>query len=103
MQMGGRVDAALAKAGGQCCWREDVDKPRMPSIPICTALLWHWAFLEYRGAEQVTPILDAWWWNKIVQQAEQSVLRPFFDDGLKLITGKSKNRLLNAFYDPVPK
>lgn len=104
IQMGGRVNPSLAaKAGGPCCWKEGVDKPRVPSIPVCTALLWHWAFLEYPEAEEIGPILRAWWWNQTVQKAEESILKPFFDDGLRLMIEKPHNRLLNAFYDPVPK
>jgi hypothetical protein len=104
IQTGGRVDAGLAaRAAGNCCWKDSVDKPRIPSIPLCTALLWHWAFLEYRGAEQFAPIFEAWWWNQTVQKAEQSVLKPFFVDGVRLLAEKPTARLLDAFYTPVPK
>jgi hypothetical protein len=104
IQVGGRVAPSLAaKAGGPCCWREDVDKPRIPSLPVCTALLWNWAFLEYQDAEQIALILEARWWGRIVQKAEESILKPFFDDGLKLINQKPQMGLLKAFYDPVPK
>jgi hypothetical protein len=104
IQMGGRIDTNLAaKAGRSCCWREEVDKPRLPSIPVCTALLWHWAFLEYREAEQISPILSTRWWNQMVQKAEESILKPFFGDGLKLMDREPQMGLLNAFYTPVSK
>ena len=127
IQMGGRVSPSLAAkaaafysavdrtekqdqqdrilgsstASRACCWRDDVDKPRIPSMPVCTALLWHLAFLEYPRAEQVKPILDATWWHRIVVKAEESILKPFFDDGSNLMHYKPQTGLLNALYEPV--
>jgi hypothetical protein len=102
IQIGGRVDPALAaKARGPCCWRNDVDKPRLPSFPICTALLWHWAFLEYQDSAQVAPVFETWWWRRIVQKAEQSILKPFFVDARELIERGPQGGFLRAFYDPV--
>lgn len=104
IQMGGRLHPYLAAKGNKnCCWRDDVDKPRVPSLPVCSALLWHWAFLEYRDVQEITRIIKAWWWIKIVQNAEESILRPFFGDGIKLLNEKPQMGLLNAFYNSVPK
>ena len=104
IQIGGRIGGSLAsKINGSCCWRENLDKPRIPAIPICTALLWHWAFLEYRNAQQITPIFEAPWWDKIVKEAEFTVLKPFFDDGLKLMNNKPQERFFSAFYESVPR
>jgi hypothetical protein len=104
IQTGGRILPGLGGASGRkCCWDEKVDKPRIPSIPICSAILWHWAFLEYPEAEQVSPFLAAWWWKEIVQKAEESILMPFFHDGCNLIREKPKAGLINAFYDLIPK
>jgi len=104
MQTGGRVDTTLSgMGGGPCCWRDDVDKPRVPSIPFCTALLWHWAFLEYPDAEQIAPIVKTSWWPRIVKDAEISLLKPFFNDGFKLLDERPAMGLLKALYEPVAK
>jgi hypothetical protein len=102
IQVGGRVSASLAaKVSGAKFWRDDLDKPRIPSMPVCSALLWHWAFLEYRNDQNIIPFLGADWWAAIVREAEESVLKPFFEDGAKLIADKPISGLLNAFYTPV--
>lgn len=103
IQMGGGVSQYLATKGGTSCWREDVSKPRIPSFPICSALLWHWAFLEYRNAEQIAPICGAHWWKKIIQTAEKAVLKPFFEDGAQLLVDHIDKGLLNALYVPLAK
>jgi hypothetical protein len=102
IQVGGRVSASLAtKVTGKAFWRDDLDKPRIPSLPVCSPLLWHWAFLEYRDDQNIAPFLDAAWWPGMVQAAEQAVLKPFFEDGLKVMTEKPAKGLLNAFYKPL--
>lgn len=107
VQMGGRVFESLLQkhphSQPTVCWNEGVDKPRLPSLPICTALLWHWAFLEYHDSEQISGFLKAWHWKELVKKAEAAVLRPYFEDGLRMIDDHPGNGLLNALYVPVPK
>lgn len=105
VQMGGRVFEALLKQHPHgrptVCWNEGVDKPRIPTLPLCTALLWHWAFLEYSGSEEVSGFLTAWHWKNLVKRAEEAVLRPYFEDGLAMIDTFPDKGLLNALYIPV--
>jgi len=102
IQVGGRVSQTLAaKVAGTPFWRDDVDKPRVPSMPVCSALLWHWAFLEYRKDQNIVPFLSANWWATMVREAEQFLLKPFFDDGSKLMAEKPNSGLLNSFYIPL--
>ena len=107
VQMGGRVFESLFKQSSNksrnVCWNEKIDKPRLPSLPICTALLWHWAFLEYSGSEQISGFLEAWHWKALVKEAENTVLRPYFEDGLGIIDSQPDKGLLNAIYVPVAK
>ena len=104
IQIGGRVSKTLAaKIAGTPFWRDDLDKPRVPSMPVCSALLWHWAFLEYRKDQNIVPFLGADWWAAVVREAEQFVLKPFFDDGSKLMAEKPASGLLNSFYIPLAK
>jgi len=102
IQIGGRVSKTLAaKVTGVPFWKDDLDKPRVPSMPVCSALLWHWAFLEYRKDQNIVPFLGADWWIAVVREAEQFVLKPFFDDGAKLLSNKQASGLLDSFYVPL--
>ena len=107
VQLGGRMfDSIVEKLknkGLKICWNDTVDKPRMPSLPISTALLWHWAFLEYQDSEQISGFLKNWHWKQLVKKAEQAVFLPFFRDGVQLIEGDPDKGFLNALYVPVPK
>ena len=105
VQMGGRVFESLIHHNTtkklKVCWNESVDKPRLPSLPICTALLWHWAFLEYRDSEQISGFLDAWHWKELVKKAELAILRPYFVDGAELMDRHPASGLFNALYVPL--
>jgi len=106
-QMGGRVSKFLLKhcpnKEPKIHWHQKMDKPRLPALPTCTALLWHWAFLEYQSSEQASDFLKAEHWKRLVKQAEASVLSPFFSDGVRLITHHPADGLLNALYVPLNK
>lgn len=107
VQIGGRAFPALFNKNASnkqtICWNEQLDKPRMPSLPTCTALLWHWAFLEYQGNEQVSDFLDTWHWKRLVQKAEESVLAPYFADASRLLQQKPAHGFFNALYFPLSK
>ncbi len=107
VQMGGRVFDLMRKnhwsKEPKILWDENLDKPRLPSLPICTALLWHWAFLEYQTSEQISGFLNTWHWKQLVKNAELAVLKPFFEDGVRLMNNHSNNGLLNALYVPLSK
>lgn len=107
VQMGGGVSGPLLKchqhSQPSVRWDEGMSKPRLPSLPICTALLWHWAFLEYRDNEQILGFLTAWHWNELVKKAESTVLGPYFKDGIEMIKEHPDKGLLNALYVPVIK
>jgi hypothetical protein len=97
IQFGGRPGALMNHAA-HMHWVELVDKPRIPSMPFCSALLWHWAFLEYQHVPEFARILRKPWWNETVKHAEASILNSFFSDGRRLIEYQPHYGLLNAFY-----
>ncbi len=107
VQMGGGIPEALLKCHQLSepivRWQKGMSKPRLPSLPFCTALLWHWAFLEYPDSEQISGFLKAWHWKELVKRAEAAVLRPYFEDGLGMIENHPDKGLLNALYVPVDK
>lgn len=102
VQIGGRIPLALRDKYSKCCWNTDVNKPRIPTFPICTALLWHWAFLEYQNNALMMKFLENRWWHKLIKDAEGAVLSPFFNDGARLMHYQPQKGLLNALYVPVP-
>lgn len=101
VQIGGRIPPALLSRYSNQYWHTDVNKPRLPSLPISTALLWHWAFLEYQGDEMFAKFLKNDWWKKLIKDAESAVLRPFFEDGRRLMLDHPEKGLLNALYVPL--
>jgi hypothetical protein len=104
VQTGGRPFPGVEKKiTGKPFWKDDVDKPRIPSIPFSTALLWHWAFMEYPCDRRTAPFLHTGWWPTLIRKTEEAVLKPFFDDGSKLMQYKSASGLLQAFYIPLAK
>lgn len=100
-QIGGRIPASLKSRYNQQYWHLDVNKPRIPALPICTALLWHWAFLEYEDNVSFSKVLRNTWWTKLVTDAESAVLKPFFKDGARLMDQHGGNGLLNSLYVPL--
>ena len=66
VQIGGRVSPSLQKVAGKCSWDMNLDKPRMPTLPVCTALLWHWAFLEYQHDALMSAFLGNSWCNNLI-------------------------------------
>ena len=103
VQIGGRVSDLLKRRWPTILWDEDVDKPRLPALPLCTALLWQWAFLEYQGETLMSKFLKNQWWNKLVKDAEAAVLAPFFEDGARLMKNDPQQGLLKALYFPIPR
>jgi len=79
------------------CWKEYLDKPRWPSLPCCTPLLWHTAFLEFQECSSVLPFLKQGWWKNLVREAEKTLWLPFFNDMSGLT---SKGCAIEAFYPP---
>lgn len=107
LQLGGRVFDSLLKnhanKAPKVWWNEKLDKPRIPSLPICTALFWHWAFLEYRSSDEVSKLLKTWHWRQLVKAAENAVFLPFFEDGVRMLKNHPENGLLDALYVPLSK
>jgi len=103
IQLGGRIPPALLGRYSQHYWHTDVNKPRIPALPISTALLWHWAFLEYENNALFARCIKHSWWKKIIKDAERAVLKPFFEDGARLLQQHAENGLLNALYVPLNK
>jgi hypothetical protein len=102
IQVGDRPLPQLEKRiRGKIFWMEDAPKPRVPSIPFCTALLWHWAFIEYGCDATVIPFIEDDWWKRQVRAAEHAVLEQFFSDGFRLMRDKPGASLLKAFYTSV--
>lgn len=103
VQSGGRIPPALKGKYEKIWWDPDVNKPRMPALPTCTALLWHWAFLEYQDNELPSKFLNNRWWHKLIKDAEGAIFTPFFEDGARLMKQHPESGLINAFYCAVPK
>ena len=102
VQIGGGIPGDLAERyPGKRYWHPDLDKPRMPALPVCTALLWHWAFLEYENNQTFTRIRRKAHWNNLIKDAEDAVLKPFFSDGERLFRMQPAKGLLNALYVPL--
>jgi hypothetical protein len=99
-QGGGRVPTGLPIAYPHApLWDTNLDKPRLPSLPFCTPLLWHLAFLEFQECGEIAVLLKLAWWQKLVCGAEERLWQPFFADGQTLI--KRSKCVLDALYHPI--
>ncbi len=78
-------------------WDDGLDKPRLPSLPFCTPLLWHSAFLEFQECESVQLFLSQPWWQNLVKKAESSIWSSFTSD---MSAGLGKNCIIEALYYP---
>lgn len=103
LQIGGRIPPSLSSRYAKCHWHLDVNKPRIPSLPMCTALLWHWIFLEYHGNPFTAKFLANTWWRKLIKDAETSAYSAFFSDGAELLRNYPEKGLLSSFYVPLAK
>jgi hypothetical protein len=56
-----------------------LDKPRIPSLPMCTALLLQWAFLEYQSSDdQIDKFIKTPEWQAVICAAERDILKTYF-------------------------
>jgi hypothetical protein len=103
LQIGGRIPRSLSSRYAKCHWHTDVNKPRIPALPICTPLLWHWVFLEYESNPFTSKFLSNRWWKKLIKDAEAAAFTAFFSDGAALIRNHPEKGLLNSLYVPLAK
>ena len=82
MQFGGRIHAELTDYGYKAFWTEGMDKPRIPNFPVCFVTLIHWAFLEFAHCDHIETVLKSSWWTKLVRNAEEKTLKPYFEGAL---------------------
>lgn len=105
LQYPGRNCPALREAGYNDTAFDELDpkldKPRIPSLPTCFALLAHWALLEYHVTdERIESFISSRDWLSVVTAAECEVLTPFLAY-LSTWRGETKNEgksLLSYFY-----
>ncbi len=106
-QSGGRFKDAILQAFPdeqlEVKWEKDLDKPRFPALPMCTALFWHSAFLEFQNTPEINAILASPRWKLLVKNAEARVLKPFIEDAKRLLESHPAEGLINAFYVQVEK
>jgi hypothetical protein len=77
------------------------EKPRVPCLPQCFALLVHTALLEYHSTDDnLRKFVQSSGWLSIVRNAEEVVLKPFFEYGHQrfVSAAKGSGSLLNYFY-----
>jgi hypothetical protein len=79
----------------KCSWETDVDKPRVPCLPLCTPLLWHSAFCEFSTCDSVRGFLNQGWWRNLVRQAEEKLWGPFAAD---ITSNLSKGCIIDFLY-----
>ncbi len=96
IQIGGRL--AFGKRSFKPSWDESIDKPRWPSLPCCTALLWHAAFQEFYDCESVKRFVEEQWWGNLVAAAEKALWGPFIVNMADAIRNNSS--VIAALYPP---
>lgn len=97
-QIGGRVQSELADMGFTPSWAESSDKPRIPAIPTCFVLMLHWAFLEFRHCDHVADILEKPWWDSLAREAEEEILKPYFEQCSGFFTGVRSQSYFSKVY-----
>jgi hypothetical protein len=106
-QSGGRFKEAILGAFPsedlKVKWDTDIDKPRFPALPMCTALFWHSAFMEFQETPEIKAILATARWKKLIKNAEARVLGPFLEDAQRLLELHATEGLINAFYMQIEK
>lgn len=61
------------------------EKPRIPSMPICLAILINWVLLEFDCDKTAKAILINDRWRKHVAKAERVILKPYFENGVDFL------------------
>lgn len=56
----------------------EFEKPRIPVMPTCMALLINWVLLEFQSDSSAAAILRNTQWRKLVRKAERTILKPYF-------------------------
>lgn len=95
-QVGGRALKVNNRAFSMS-WEKGLDKPRWPSLPFCTPLLWHAAFLEFQECESVQIFVNQSWWRNLVKKAELSLWKDFAND---MNSNLGKSSIIEALYPP---
>jgi hypothetical protein len=96
LQIGGRA-LKTRNTELDVTWNGGLDKPRLPCLPYCTALLWHAAFLEFQECTSVGRFVGQNWWRNLVKKAETALWQPFCDD---LRLAMNKGSAIEAFHPP---
>ena len=110
VQFGGELLPHWANGNGYCIdqlqalspWFE---KPRIPCLPVCLALLLDWTFLEFSSYDRhAKAVIDHPTWNAHVRDAERLVLALFIDDCQTFLRSPAhqKHRLLHHHLYEIP-
>lgn len=80
------------------------EKPRVPCLPVCLALLLDWTFLEFSHNRHAKAVIDNPDWNAHVREAERLVLAQFIDDCQAFLqsAARKKHRLLHHLLYEMP-
>ncbi len=70
-------------------WHPGFEKPRIPSIPMSIGIMLNWLLLEFQTDRTAMAILRHPRWRKLVAQAEQVVLRPYFKAATDFLSSAS--------------
>lgn len=89
IQICGKLSPHLKKIGYEDAdieaFSPGFEKPRIPSMPICLAILINWVLLEFDCDKTAKRILMNDQWRKHVADAERKILKPYFKNGLEFL------------------
>ena len=93
LQMCGKASPHLIDKGFKefrlCHMYPSIEKPRIPSIPTCLALMLDWLILEFSTDREIKKILEHVQWRDHVVEAEKQVLGPYFASISDYLSGPS--------------
>jgi hypothetical protein len=106
MQFCGELSPGLKGAG---YGDNDVDhlspwlsRPRVPFMPMSLALLLNMILLECRHMPEAHKVVESQEWRNVVENNEEKILKPFFRDCAKFVTGPNRRLLTNEFFYGLP-
>lgn len=97
LQFAGTIHDQLSEFGYSSVWT-GMDKPRIPSLPICFVTLMHWAFLEFGHCEHIKKIVNETWWISLVRKAEEETIRGFVDTASEFFRTQQTESFLTKGY-----
>jgi hypothetical protein len=103
IQLGGDLAKDEVDIGCDKRWDDDIDIPRIPCMPCSSAILWHFAFLQFKNTPSFNRFLKSHWWNNIIIDAEAQLWGSYFTDLNAIVqhkNGINKSALESLFFPP---